>query len=104
MTATFSSVSADAGPVHKSAGSYTVAPCLVGPTNDGKRRDVHRRYCRRDNDWCSDTGVAAVDSSCTLGTGARGVNECKGSFLFDGTIHGETGTYRADMFDWTAGG
>ena len=40
----------------------------------------------------------------TLGTGARGVNECKGSFLFDGTIHGKTGTYRADMFDWTAGG
>lgn len=45
-----------------------------------------------------------MDSSCTLGTGARGVNECKGSFLFDGTIHGETGIYRADMFDWTAGG
>ena len=45
-----------------------------------------------------------MDSSCTLGTGARGVNECKGSFLFDGTIHGKTGTYRADMFDWTAGG
>jgi len=50
------------------------------------------------------TGVAAVDFSCTLGTGARGVNECRGSFLFDGTIHGKTGTYRADMFDWTAGG
>ena len=46
------------------------------------------------------TGVAAVDFSCTLGTGARGVNECRGSFLIDG----KTGTYRADMFDWTAGG
>ena len=34
----------------------------------------------------------------------KGVNECKGPFLFDGTIHGKTGTYRADMFDWTAGG
>ena len=45
-----------------------------------------------------------MDFSCTLGTGARGVNECKGSFLFDGTIHGKTGTYRADMFDWIAGG
>jgi len=44
-----------------------------------------------------------VDFSCTLGAGARGVNECKGSFLFDGTIHGKTGTYRADMFDWIAG-
>ena len=49
------------------------------------------------------TGVAAVDFSCTLDTGARGVNECKGSFLFDGTIHGKTGTYRADMFDWIVG-
>ena len=45
-----------------------------------------------------------MDSSRTLGTGARGVNECKGLFLLDGTIHGKTGTYRADMFDWTAGG
>ena len=45
-----------------------------------------------------------MDSSCTLGTGARGVNECRGSFLFDDTIHGKTGTYRADMFDWIAGG
>ena len=44
-----------------------------------------------------------MDFSCTLGAGARGVNECKGSFLFDGTIHGKTGTYRADMFDWIAG-
>jgi hypothetical protein len=50
------------------------------------------------------TGVAAVDFSCTQGPGARGVNECKGSFLFEGTIHGKTGTYRADMFDWIAGG
>ena len=50
------------------------------------------------------TGVAAVDFSCTQGLGARGVNKCKGSFLFEGTIHGKTGTYRADMFDWTAGG
>ena len=45
-----------------------------------------------------------MDFSCTLGTGARGGNECKGSFLFDGTLHGKTGTYRADMFDWIAGG
>ena len=50
------------------------------------------------------TGVAAVDFSCTLGTGARWVNECSGSFLFDGTIHAKTGTYRADMFNWIAGG
>ena len=104
MTATFSSVSADAGPVHKSAGSYTVAPpVLSGPptTENGVTFiagtvDVTTIGAQ--------TGVAAVDSSCTLGTGARGVNECKGSFLFDGTIHGKTGTYRADVFDWTAGG
>ena len=104
MTATFSSVSADAGPVHKSAGSYTVAPpVLSGPptTENGVTFiagtvDVTTIGAQ--------TGVAAVDFSCTLGTGARGVNECKGSFLFDGTIHGKTGTYRADMFDWTAGG
>ena len=50
------------------------------------------------------TGVAAVDFFCTLGTGARGVNECRRSFLFDGTIHAKTGTYRADMFNWIAGG
>ena len=34
MTATFSSVSADAGPVHKSAGSYTVAP----PVSSARQR------------------------------------------------------------------
>ena len=104
MTATFSSVSADAGPVHKSAGSYTVAPpVLSGPptTENGVTFiagtvDVTTIGAQ--------TGVAAVDFSCTLDTGARGVNECKGSFLFDGTIHGKTGTYRADLFDWTASG
>lgn len=103
MTATFSSVSADAKPVHKSAGSYTVAPpVLSGPptTENGVTFiagtvDVTTIGAQ--------TGVAAVDFSCPQGTGARGVNECKGSFLFDGTIHGNTGTYRADMFDWIAG-
>jgi len=103
MTATFSSVSADAGAVHKSAGSYTVAPpVLSGPptTENGVTFiagtvDVTTIGAQ--------TGVAAVDFSCTLGAGARGVSECKGSFLFDGTIHGKTGTYRADMFDWIAG-
>jgi len=104
MTATFSSVSADAGPVQKSAGSYTVAPpVLSGPptTENGVTFiagtvDVTTIGAQ--------TGDAAVDSSCTLSTGASGVNVCKGSFLLYGTIHGKTGTYRTDMFDWTAGG
>ena len=45
-----------------------------------------------------------MEFSCTLGTGAGGTNECKGSFFFEGSIQGKTGTYRATMFDWTAGG
>ena len=104
MTATFSSVSADAGPVHKSAGSYTVAPPVLSspPTTENGVTFIPGTVDV--TTIGAQTGVAAVDFSCTLGTGARGVNECKGSFLFDGTIHGKTGTYRADMFDWIAGG
>ena len=104
MTATFSSVSADAGPVHKSAGSYTVAPSVLSgpPTTENGVTFIAGTVDV--TTIGAQTGVAAVDFSCTLGTGARGVNECRGSFLFDGTIHGKTGTYRADMFDWTAGG
>jgi len=99
MTAKYSSVSADAGPIRRSAGSYTVAPAVLSgpPTTENGVTFIAGAVDM--TTIGAQTGVAAVDSSCTLGTGARGVNECRGSFLFDGTIHGKTGTYRADMFD-----
>ena len=78
MTATFSSVSADAKPVHKSAGSYTVAPpVLSGPptTENGVTFiagtvDVTTIGAQ--------TGVAAVDFSCTLAQAPEGSMDAKG--------------------------
>ena len=104
MAATFGSVFADEGHVHRTAGSYTVGPpALSGPptTENGVTSiagtiDVVTIGTQ--------VGTAAVEFSCTLGTGAGGTNECKGSFFFEGSIQGKTGTYRATMFNWTAGG
>ena len=104
MTATFSSASADAEYAHKSAGSYTVAPAVLSGPPTTENGVTYITGTVDVTTIGTQTGVAAADLSCTLNTGARGVNECRGSFLFDGTIHGKTGTYRADMFDWTAGG
>lgn len=104
MATTFGTASAEAGPVKHAAASYTVSPpVLSGPptTVDGVTSiagtvDVITLGTH--------TGTAAVDFSCTLGTGIRGANECEGSFLFEGIVAGKTGTFKADMLDWTGGG
>ena len=104
MAATFGSVSADAGHVHKVAGSYTISPPVLSgpPTTENGVTSIAGTI---DVETVgTQTGIAAVDFSCTLGTGARGTNECKGSFLFAGSIQGKAGTYKATMFNWTAGG
>ena len=104
MTTKYSSVSADADPIRRSAGSYTVAPAVLSGPPTTENGVTFIAGAVDVTTIGAQTGVSAVDSSCTLVTGARGVNECRGSFLFEGTIHGKTGTYGADMFDWIAGG
>ncbi len=104
MAATFGSVSADAGHVHQFAGSYTLSPPVLSgpPTTENGVTSIAGTI-----DVVtigSQVGTAAVDFSCTLGTGARGTNECKGSFFFEGSVQGKTGTYKTTMFNWTAGG
>ncbi|MCH8298116.1 MAG: hypothetical protein IH873_08615 [Chloroflexi bacterium] len=104
MAATFGSVSADAGHVHQVAGSYTLSPPVLSgpPTTENGVTSIAGTIDVET--FGTQMGIAAVDFSCTLGTGARGTNECKGSYFFEGSVQGKTGTYRATMFNWTAGG
>jgi len=104
MAATFASVSADAGHVHQVAGSYTLSPPVLSgpPTTENGVTSIAGTI-----DVITigtQNGTGAVDFSCTLGTGARGTNECNGSYFYEGDVAGKTGTYIATMFNWTAAG
>lgn len=100
----FGSASADVGPVKMAAASYSVSPPVLSgpPTTENGVTSIAGTVDVITSG--THTGTAAVDFSCTLGTGTRGANECEGSFLFEGTVSGKAGTFRADMVDWTGGG
>ena len=51
----------------------------------------------------SQVGTALIDFTCALGADGA-PNVCQGTYLFEGTIRGESGTYSATLTDWTAGG
>lgn len=104
MATTFGSASADAGPVKMAAASYTVSPPVLSgpPTTENGVTSIAGTVDV--TTMGTHTGTAAVDFSCTLGTGIRGANECEGTFLFEGTVRDRAGTFRANMLDWTGGG
>lgn len=104
MASTFGPVSADNGPVYQVAGDYTVSPpVLSGPpttvngvTSIAGTVNVELR--------ASHIGTALVTFTCDLGIGPGGSNVCEGSYVFEGTLRGKKGTYRATMTNWIAGG
>ena len=104
MATVFGTVSADNGPVRQAAGSYTVSsPVLFGPpTTENGVTSIAGTVAV--TSLGTQEGTAAVDFSCTLGTGAGGANECGGTYFFEGSIAGKAGTFRANMTSWVAGG
>ena len=89
---------------HQFAGDYTLAlPVLSGPpvTENGVTTiagtiDVETRGTQ--------LGAAAgLKFTCALGVGGA-PNICEGSYVFDGTLRGRIGTYKAVTNRWTSGG
>ena len=88
---------------HRVAGDYTIAlPVFSGPpvTSNGVTTisgtvDVEIRG--------SQIGSLVSEFTCVLGTDGS-PNVCKGTLVFEGSVRGRIGTYKAIMDDWTSGG
>ncbi|MCH7843723.1 MAG: hypothetical protein IID01_13290 [Chloroflexi bacterium] len=104
MATTFGPVSADNGPVYQFAGDYTVSPPVLSgpPTTENGVTSIAGTVAVETRG--TQVGSVVVEFTCDLGTGPGGANECEGTYFFEGSLRGKSGTFRATMTNWTAGG